>query len=47
MLDYAAKGATAWFLGLFPLFEIYLAVPAAVAMELDYVSAGSSLARLG
>jgi hypothetical protein len=46
MLDYAAKAATAWFVGFFPLFEIYLAVPAAVAMGLDYVSAGS-LARLG
>lgn len=39
MLEYAAKAATAWFLGFFPFLEIYVAVPAAVAMGLDYVSA--------
>ena len=39
MFDYAAKAATAWFLGFFPFFEIYVAVPAAIAMGLDPVSA--------
>lgn len=39
MLDYIARAATAWFLGFFPYFEIYLAVPAAIAMQLDYFSA--------
>ena len=39
MLDYIIKAATAWFLGFFPFFEIYAAVPAAIAMGLDYTSA--------
>lgn len=39
MLDYLGKAATAWFLGFFPFFEIYVAVPAAIALGLDYVSA--------
>ncbi len=38
-LDYFAKAASAWFLGFFPFFEIYVAVPAAIAMGLDTVSA--------
>ncbi len=38
-LDYAARAASAWFLGFFPFFEIYVAVPAAVALGLDPVSA--------
>lgn len=39
MLEYAGKAAAAWFLGFFPYFEVYLAVPAAIAMGLDYTSA--------
>ncbi len=39
MTDYIVKAATAWFLGFFPYFEIYLAVPAAIGMRLDYFSA--------
>lgn len=38
MTDYLWKAASAWFLGFFPLAEIYVAVPAAVAMGLDNVS---------
>lgn len=38
-MDYLGKAATAWFLGFFPFFEIYVAVPAAIALGLDYVSA--------
>lgn len=38
MLEYATKAATAWGLGFFPFLEIYVAIPAAVAMGLDYVS---------
>lgn len=38
-LDYVAKAASAFFLGFFPFLEIYLAVPAAIAMGLDPVSA--------
>lgn len=37
--DYLRRAASAWFMGFFPLFEIYLAVPAAIALGLDYVSA--------
>lgn len=39
MPEYAAKAAAAWFLGFFPFAEIYVAVPAAVVMGLDPVSA--------
>ena len=39
LLDYAARAASAWFLGFFPFFEIYVAVPAAFAFGLDPVSA--------
>ena len=39
MLTYLAKAGSAWFMGFFPLFEIYVAVPAAIALQLDYVSA--------
>ena len=39
MLDYAARAASAWFLGFFPFFEIYVAVPAAFGLGLDPVSA--------
>lgn len=38
-LEYALRAATAWFLGFFPFFEIYVAVPAAFALGLDPVSA--------
>ncbi|MDQ3399149.1 MAG: small multi-drug export protein [Deinococcota bacterium] len=37
--DYLVRAASAWFMGFFPLLEIYLAVPAAIALGLDYVSA--------
>ena len=36
--EYIAKAGTAWFLGFFPLAEIYVAVPAAIASGLDNVS---------
>ena len=39
MLAYLAKASGAWFMGFFPLFEIYVAVPTAIALQLDYVSA--------
>ncbi len=38
-LDYVVRAATAWFLGFFPYFEIYVTVPAAIALRLDYFSA--------
>jgi uncharacterized membrane protein len=38
-LDYLAKAAGAWFVGFAPFFEIYVAVPGAIAVGLDYVSA--------
>jgi uncharacterized membrane protein len=37
--DYAVRAASAWFLGFFPFFEIYVAVPAAFGLGLDPVSA--------
>lgn len=37
--EYTSKAATAWFLGFFPYLEIYVAVPSAIALGLDYVSA--------
>lgn len=37
--DYAARAASAWFLGFFPFFEIYVAVPAAFGLGLDPLSA--------
>lgn len=39
LLDYAARAASAWFLGFFPFFEIYVAVPAAFGLGLDPLSA--------
>lgn len=39
VVEYIARAATAWFLGFFPFFEIYVAVPAAIALGLDYLSA--------
>ena len=39
MLNYILLAATAWFMGFFPLFEIYLAVPASMGLGLDIVSA--------
>lgn len=38
MLDYLVIAFGAWFLGFFPLAEIYIAVPAALASGLDDVS---------
>ncbi len=34
-MDYIWKAASAWFVGFFPLAEIYVAVPSAVALGLD------------
>ena len=39
MVEYIAKAFAAWFIGFFPYFEIYVAVPVAIAMGLDYFSA--------
>jgi uncharacterized membrane protein len=39
VIPYLGKSLAAWFMGFFPFFEIYVAVPAAIAMGLDYVSA--------
>lgn len=36
--EYIAKAAGVWFTGFFPLAEIYVAVPAGIAVGLDYVS---------
>lgn len=38
VFEYIASAATVWFLGFFPLFEIYVAIPAGVAMGMDPVS---------
>ncbi|OAB59663.1 hypothetical protein AY600_09870 [Phormidium willei BDU 130791] len=38
MIDYIEKVATAWFVGFFPLAEIYVAVPLAMALGLDSLS---------
>ncbi len=38
MAEYISKALGAWFLGFFPLAEIYIAVPAAVATGLDDLS---------
>lgn len=38
MLNYLGLSATAWFIGFFPMFEIYIAIPATMAMGLDTVS---------
>jgi uncharacterized membrane protein len=38
-IDYPVRAASAWFLGFFPFFEIYVAVPAAFGLGLDPVSA--------
>ncbi|NOK61055.1 MAG: hypothetical protein GFH27_549307n38 [Chloroflexi bacterium AL-W] len=38
ILDYFIRAFGAWFVGFFPLAEIYVAVPAAMAADLDDVS---------
>lgn len=38
MASYLAKALSVWFIGFFPLAEIYVAVPAGLAMGLDVVS---------
>ncbi len=38
MADYLARALGAWFVGFFPLAEIYVAVPAALAVGLDHFS---------
>ncbi|MEO1165549.1 MAG: hypothetical protein AAFV98_17320 [Chloroflexota bacterium] len=35
MVEYIGKAFSAWFLGFFPLAEIYIAVPGAIALGLD------------
>lgn len=37
-MEYLLKAGSAWFVGFFPLAEIYIAVPSAVALGLDDVS---------
>jgi uncharacterized membrane protein len=37
-MDYVIRAANAWFLGFFPLAEIYIAIPAALATGLDPAS---------
>lgn len=39
MIEYLSKAGLAWFMGFFPFFEIYVAVPASMALGLDYTSA--------
>ncbi|TCJ19920.1 hypothetical protein E0L93_02910 [Rubrobacter taiwanensis] len=39
LAEYIGKAAAAWFMGFFPFFEIYVAVPASIALGLDYFSA--------
>jgi uncharacterized membrane protein len=39
VLDYLWKAAVTWVVGFAPQFEVYLAVPAALALGLDYPSA--------
>lgn len=39
MLEYISKALATWLVGFAPQLEVYLAVPAGVAMGLDYVSA--------
>jgi uncharacterized membrane protein len=38
LMEYAIRAAGAWFLGFFPLAEIYVAIPAAMATGLDPAS---------
>jgi uncharacterized membrane protein len=38
MWNYIVLAWTAWFMGFFPLFEVYLAVPAVMVMGLDPIS---------
>jgi uncharacterized membrane protein len=39
LINYIAAAALAWFIGFAPLFEIYVAIPVALAAGLDPVSA--------
>jgi uncharacterized membrane protein len=39
MREYILLSGTAWFMGFFPMLEIYLAIPSVMAMGLDPVSA--------
>jgi uncharacterized membrane protein len=39
LINYVAAAALAWFIGFAPLFEIYVAIPVALAAGLDPVSA--------
>ncbi|QUE87281.1 MULTISPECIES: small multi-drug export protein [Exiguobacterium] len=39
LFEYISLSATAWFMGFFPMFEIYLAIPSTMLLGLDHVSA--------
>lgn len=39
ILQYIAMAASTWFLGFFPYFEIYMAVPAGIVMGLPWIHA--------
>lgn len=39
MIEYITKASTVWFIGFFPSLEIYIAVPIAIIIGLDYYSA--------
>lgn len=39
MLNYIWLAASAWFMGFFPMLEIYIAIPATMLMGLDTISA--------
>lgn len=38
MMEYWMKALSVWWLGFVPFLEIYVAIPAGVALQLDYVS---------
>lgn len=39
LVEYVSLAATAWFMGFFPMFEIYLAIPSMMLLGLDGISA--------
>ena len=38
MFEYLYKALTVWFIGFFPFFELFIAIPAGVSLKLDPVS---------
>ena len=38
MFDYIYKALTVWFIGFFPFFELFIAIPAGFSLKLDPVS---------